>query len=100
MNTRAHDLVALMLGVLGAIGPGARGASVHTFLTWDLVEILIATDDDLRALAEDRGLAERTIVEAGEVWWRQAAGRCGRARVVARGPNHEGPRPIDAAEEW
>jgi hypothetical protein len=100
MNTRALDLVVLMLGVLGAIGPSALGASVHRFLTWDLVEILMATDDDLRALAEDRELDERTIVEADEVWWRQAAGRHGRARIVARGPNKHGPPPTSAPERW
>jgi hypothetical protein len=100
VNTRAHDFVVLMLGVLGAIGPSTLGASVHRFLTWDLVQIVMATDHDLRALAEDRGLDERTIVKAGEVWWHQAAGRRGRAHVVARGPNHQGPPPIGTAEEW
>jgi hypothetical protein len=99
VNIRANDLVVVLLGVLGSIGPAALGVSVHRFLTWDLVQILMATDDDLRALAEDRGLDERTIQRADAVWWRQAAGRRGRARVVARGPNHEGPPPSVVVEE-
>ena len=100
MNTRAHDLVVLLLGVLGSLGPGARGISVYRFLTWDLVRILMATDDDLRTLAEDRRLDERTIQRTDSIWWLQAAGRRGRARVVARGPNHEGLPPSGIAEEW
>lgn len=100
MNVRAQDLVVLLLSVLGSIGPGALGVSVHAFLTWDLVQIYMATDDALRVVAEERGLDERTTERTGSVWWRQAAGRHGRARVVARGPNHSGSPPSDNAEGW
>ena len=100
MNVRADDLVVVLLGVLGSIGPCALGVSVYRFVTWDLVHIYMATDDALRVVAEDRGLDERTIARTDTIWWRQAAGRRGRARVVARGPNQEGPPPSDNAEGW
>ena len=93
MNVRALDLVILILGVLESLGPAAFGVSVHRFLTWDLIQIDLATDDALHELAEDRGLDERTIRQTDAFWWRQAAGRRGRARMVARGPNHEGAPP-------
>jgi hypothetical protein len=93
VNPRARDLASTFLAALASIGPGARGASVHEFMSWTLVQIQMATDEALQALAEDRGLDERGIERTDVLWWRQAAGRWPGLRIVARGPNHEGAPP-------
>ncbi len=91
--TRALDLATTFLGALASIGPTARGASVHKLLTTTILQVEMASDDALDVFAEDRGLAERTIVQGSGIWWRRAAGRWPGLRIVARGPNHEGAPP-------
>jgi hypothetical protein len=92
---------ALYLGVelearLASLGPGARGMSVHRFLTFTLVQIIAATDGVLQNIIADLGL-NAPQQETAEEWW-QWLSRSEKAglHVVVTGPRHPGP-PLGTA---
>ena len=97
MKQRAHDLDVILEGVRASLGPGTVSVSVTAMLTWRLIRIGVATDDQLRALAEDFGLDQARTQRRGKVWFRSAEGREDGLVVVAAGPNHEGDPPAEAA---
>jgi hypothetical protein len=92
---RAHDLLAALLGVLGTLGPHAVAVSVHRLQPRPLVRCLLASDQALDAVAEDRALGERAVRGAAGGWWREARGTFTGPDVVivARGPSHGGAPP-------
>ena len=96
MRQRALDLAILLGGQLAALGPGARSVGINAFLTWDLIRIGVATDQQLRVLAEDLGLDQAATESRGRIWWRTAAARKDGLVVVAAGPYHEGKPPSGA----
>jgi hypothetical protein len=96
VNQRALDLAILLGGQRAALGPGARSLGINAFLTWDLIRIGMATDEQLRELAEDLGLDQAATESRGRTWWRTAAAREEGLVVVAAGPYHEGKLPSGA----
>ena len=100
MNTRAHDLVVLLRGVLGAL-PGATSIGLHASERWAFVLITAASDEAVGALGEALGLA--CEVRSGKWrWWRRATSKSeqGMLHMVVAGPAHQGqPPPDDDAGE-
>jgi len=96
VKQRALDLAVLLGGQRAALGPGARSLGINAFLTWDLIRIGVATDEQLRALAEDFGLDQAATESRGRIWWHTAAARKEGLVVVAAGPYHEGKLPSGA----
>jgi hypothetical protein len=93
MNQRALALAEGLRHQLAALGPGVRSVSVHEFLSWTLIQVGVATDDALRALAADLGLAQARTAQRGRIWWREASSKGDGLLVVAAGPHHEGTPP-------
>jgi hypothetical protein len=96
VNQRCSDLAVLLGGQRAALGPGTLSLSINALLTWDLIRIGMATDEQLRVLAEDLGLDQARTERRGKVWWRTATARADGLVVVAAGPHHAGAPPDDA----
>jgi hypothetical protein len=93
VKQRARDLHVVLEGVRASLGPGTRSVSVDALLSWTMIRIGVATDDYLRALAEDLGLDQARTERRGRIWFRQATGKGNGLVVVAAGPYHEGTPP-------
>lgn len=93
MNQRAEDLAVLLRGHRACLGPGTRSLGIYGFLTWDLIRIGVATDEQLRELAEELGLDQARTERKGRVWFRQASSRADGLVIVAAGPYHNGQPP-------
>ncbi|HWO22349.1 MAG TPA: hypothetical protein VNO30_26505 [Kofleriaceae bacterium] len=93
MNQRCLDLAILLGGQRAALGPGARSLGINSFLTWDLIRIGMASDEQLRVLAEDLELTQAATERRGRIWWRTAEARKEGLVIVAAGPHHEGKPP-------
>ena len=96
MNQRCLDLAILLGGQRAALGPGVRSVSIDSFMRWDLIRIGMATDEQLRVLAEDLELTQAARERRGRIWWRTATARGEGLVVVAAGPYHEGKPPDEA----
>lgn len=94
MNTRAHDLVIVLRGILGML-PGATAISVYTFTAWTYILIAVSTDKAVRALGRDLGLQAPEIRIAEHRWWLRVMSESGSGavRVEVAGPHHQGPPP-------
>lgn len=88
MNQRALELAAALRDHLAALGPGVRSVSADESLSWLFVRIGTATDDILRRVADDLGLAQARTARKGRVWWREAVSKADGVVVVAAGPHH------------
>ena len=93
MNQRCLDLAILLGGQRAALGPGTRSLGINALLAWDLIRIGMATDEQLRVLAEDLTLTQAATERRGRIWWRTATARNEGLVVVAAGPYHEGEPP-------
>jgi len=96
VNQRCRDLAILLDGQRAALGPGTRSISINALLSWDLIRIGMATDEQLRVLAEDLELTQAATERRGRTWWRTATARSEGLVVVAAGPYHTGSPPPDA----
>lgn len=93
MNQRCLDLAILLSGQRAALGPGTRSLGINSLLTWDLIRIGMATDEQLRVLAEDLELTQTATERRGRTWWRTATARSEGLVIVAAGPYHKGELP-------
>jgi hypothetical protein len=98
VNQRCLDLAILLGGQRAALGPGTRAVGISSLLTWDLIRIGMATDEQLRVLAEDLELTQAATESRGRIWWRTAEARKDGLVVVAAGPYHEGKLPSGARQ--
>jgi hypothetical protein len=71
VNQRALALAESLRGQLAALGPGACSVSADASLSWLFVRIGAATDEVLRRVADDLGLAQARTARRGRVWWRR-----------------------------
>jgi len=92
VNTRAHDLVVTLRGVLGTL-PGATGFNLYSFRAWTYLLIATSTDATVHALGHDLGLGRPEIRAARTAWWLRAMSEpgLGEVRIEVAGPHHQGP---------
>lgn len=88
MNQRAVALAAALREQLSALGPGVRSVSADETLSWLFVRIGTATEEILRRVADDLGLAQARTARKGRVWWREAVSKADGVVVIAAGPHH------------
>ena len=96
MKQKAVDLWTVLCGQLGSLGPGARSVSLHSFLTWDVVRVGVANDEQLRDVADDLGLVQARTERRGRIWWREVTSRADGLIVIAAGPYRPGEPPDGA----
>lgn len=92
MNTRAHDLVNILHGILDGV-PGATGLSFHRATAWTYLLIAASTDATVRVLSHDLGLGAPELRIAERISWLRAMSESGRGelRVEVVGPHRGAP---------
>lgn len=95
MNQRAIDLAVMARGQLSWVGPRIHSLTMSELLSWMTIRIAVNDDVRLREIAEDFGLTQASTQRRGRAWFRQAMSRGDGLIVIAAGPHHDGPPPLD-----